>query len=321
MVDGESFGVDASLILANANQNRGIDSEEGLPSELTTGVVEEYLETLDDAAFGASTKVVPEYISPVDPAAHWTGAGGGAAFSAYSTICMVDLDNAVIVHFELSVPIRTAEVIAARRMIDRVADRFDMTPDKLVGDTGYGPAEMLSWLVEERGIAPLIPVSDKTKRTNGTFSREDYIYDAATDSYRRPGNKELRMYCRNFSKPRNANGGKDGFIRYRTSKHDCDTCPLKSRCCPGDLDRHVLRSVHEAARDVARDIRKTDAYMTSFIQWRKVEMPFAHLKRYIGVPMMQIRGPKGAYEQFHIAATAQNLRKLAELVPQPEQTG
>ena len=76
-----------------------------------------------------------------------------------------------------------------------------------------------------------------------------------------------------------------------------------------------MRSVHEAARDVARNIRKTDAYMTSFIQRRKVEMLFAHLKRYIGLRMMRLRGPKGANEQFQRAATAQNLRKLAKLVP------
>ena len=76
-----------------------------------------------------------------------------------------------------------------------------------------------------------------------------------------------------------------------------------------------MRAVHEAARDVAREIRKTDAYMTSFIQRRKVEMLFAHLKRYIGLRMMRLRGPKGATEQFQLAATAQNLRKLAKLVP------
>ena len=76
-----------------------------------------------------------------------------------------------------------------------------------------------------------------------------------------------------------------------------------------------MRSVHEAARDVAREIRKTDAYVTSFIQRRKVEMLFAHLKRYIGLRMMRLRGPKGATEQFQLAAAAQNLRKLAKLVP------
>ncbi len=321
LVGGESFGVDASLIPANANQTRGIESKEGLPPDLTTRVVEEYLETLDDAAFGASTEVVRKYISPVDPAARWIGADGGAAFFAYSTNYMVDLDNAVIVDVEPSVPIRTAEAFAARRMIDRITDRFGMTPDKLVGDTGYGSAEMLGWLVEARGIAPHIPVWDKSKRTDGTFSREDFVYDPATDSYTCPGNREPRTYRRNFSKPRKANGGKDGFIRYRASKHDCDACPLKQQCCPGNPGRRVMRSVHEAARDVARDIRKTDAYMTSFIQRRKVEMLFAHLKRYIGVPMMRLRGPKGAYEQFQLAATAQNLRKLAKLAPEPKPTG
>ena len=79
-----------------------------------------------------------------------------------------------------------------------------------------------------------------------------------------------------------------------------------------------MRFVHEAARDVARETRKTDAYMTSFIQSRKVEMLFAHLKRCIGVPMKRLRGPKGANEQFQLAATVQNLCKLAKLAPQPE---
>ncbi len=145
--------------------------------ELTSRAIDEYLETLDDAAFGASTKVVPKYISPVDPGARWTGADGGAAYFAYSTNYLVDLDNAVIVDVEPTVPIRPAETLAARRMIDRVHDRFDLFPQKLVGDTGYGSAEMLGWLVEERGIEPHIPVWDRSKRDDGTFSREDFVYD------------------------------------------------------------------------------------------------------------------------------------------------
>lgn len=180
---------------------------------------------------------------------------------------------------------------------------------------------MSGWLVEERGIAPHIPVWDRSKRTGGTVSREDLVYDPAADSYTCPGNKALRTYRRNFSKPRKPNGGKDGFIRYRASKHDCDRCPLKLQCCPAAPGRGIMRSVHEAARDVARDIRKTDASMPSFIQRRKVAMLFAHLKRYMSAPMMRLRGPKGAYEQLQLAATAQNLRKLPKLVPDPTPTG
>jgi len=320
LVGGHSFGVDASLIPANANQTRGVESKDGLPADLASRAVDEYLETLDDVAFGAATKVVPKYISPADPAARWTGADGGAAYFAYSTNYMVDLDNAVIVDVEPTAPIRPAEARAARDMIDRVHERFGMKPDKLVGDTGYGSADMLGWLVEDRKIAPHIPVWDKSKRTDGTFSREDFVYDPTTDSYACPGGQTLQPHRRKFSKPRVANGGKDGFIKYRASKLDCDACPLKPRCCPTQPARNLLRSVHEAARDVARDIRKTDAYMTSFIERRKVEMLFAHLKRYIGLRMMRLRGPKGATEQFQLAATAQNLRKLAKLVPETAQT-
>ena len=68
----------------------GVESKEGLPADLTSRAVDEYLETLDDVAFGAATKVVPKFISPADPAARWTGADGGAAYFAYSTNYMVD---------------------------------------------------------------------------------------------------------------------------------------------------------------------------------------------------------------------------------------
>ena len=317
LVGGEGFGVDASLIPANANQTRGVDGKEGLSPELTSRAIDEYLETLDDAAFGASTKVVPKYISPVDPGARWTGADGGAAYFAYSTNYLVDLDNAVIVDVEPTAPIRPAETLAARRMIDRVHDRFGLLPHKLVGDTGYGSAEMLGWLVEDRAIEPHIPVWDKSKRDDGTFSREDFTYDPADDSYTCPAGKSLQRSRRNFSKPRKLNAGKDGTIRYRASKHDCQACALKYKCCPTQPARKVTRSVHEAARNIARQIRETDAYMTSFMQRRRVEMLFAHLKRYIGMSMMRLRGPNGAREQFQLAATAQNLRKLAKMVPNP----
>jgi hypothetical protein len=142
------------------------------------------------------------------------------------------------------------------------------------------------------------------------------VYGLATDGYACPGNKELRIYRRNFSTPRKPNGGKDGFIRYRVSKHDCDACSLKPQCCPSDPGGRMMRSVHEAAQDVAHDIHKTDCYVTSFIQRRKVETLFAHPKRYIGLLLMRLREPKSAYEQVQLAAKAQNLRKRAKLVPE-----
>src|ERR1700733_4856191 len=77
LVGGEGFAVDASLIKADANRQKGVEGEKGLPPKATGRAVREYLAVLDDAAFGSATEVTPKFISPADPAARWTGAPGG----------------------------------------------------------------------------------------------------------------------------------------------------------------------------------------------------------------------------------------------------
>jgi Transposase DDE domain len=76
-------------------------------------------------------------------------------------------------------------------------------------------------------------------------------------------------------------------------------------------------SIYEAARDKARAIAKTEAYAVIRCQRKKVEMLFAHLKRILGLDRLRLRGPNGAKDEFVLAATAQNLRKLAKLIPLP----
>jgi len=111
---------------------------------------------------------------------------------------------------------------------------------------------------------------------------------------------------------------KDNSLRYRASKHDCGPCPLKPRCCPNAPARKVPRSIYEGARDLAREIAKTETYQTSRYQRKKVEMLFAHLKRILKLDRLRLRGPCGARDEFHLAAIAQNLRKLAKLIPGPQ---
>ena len=215
---------------------------------------------------------------------------------------------------EATTAVRQAEVTAAKTMIERTADRLEVTPSRLAADTGYGSAEMLAWLVDERGIEPHIPVFDKSERTDGTFSRADFAYDQESDVYVCPAGKQLRKYRRAFTTPRTG-VVKDNTVRYRASKRDCDACPLKPRCCPNAPARKVPRSIHEAARDKARAIAKTEAYIVSRRERKKIEMLFAHLKRILGLDRLRLRGPSGARDEFLLAATAQNLRRLAKLIP------
>ena len=111
---------------------------------------------------------------------------------------------------------------------------------------------------------------------------------------------------------------KDNLLRYRASAHDCGPCPLEPRCCPNAAALRILRSIHGGARDLARGIAKTDAYHSSRRQQKKVEMRLAHLKRILKLDRLRLRGPCGARDEFHLAATVLNLRKLAKLIPGPQ---
>ncbi|NIE81613.1 transposase [Asaia sp. As-1742] len=314
LVGGKSFGVDASLIRADVDRQRAVPGDEGLPPDVAGRAVREYLETLDDAAFGGSTPVVPKKLAPTDPAARFTAATPERAFFAYSTNYLIDLDHAVIMDVEATTAVRQAEITAQRRMIERVQDRFGIWPARLAADPAYGDAPNLAWLVDERGIEPHIPVFDKSARTDGTFARSDFRFDHEHDRYICPASKELRPSQRTSAEPR-SQVDQDGFIRYRASKHDCDGCEFRQRCTPNTPARKIMRSIHEGARDLARDLALTDAYVTARRQRKKVEMLFAHLKRILKLGRLRLRGPNGAHDEFLLAATAQNLRKMAKLVP------
>jgi transposase len=316
LVGGETFGADASLIKADASRYTKVEFAGWSAADAANRATREYIATLDDAAFGAATPVKPKAISPADPAARLTGANGDRPFFAYSTNYLVDLENAIILDVEATAPIRQAEVGAVRDMLMRTRDRFDLHPELLAADTAYGAADMLGWLVEDQGIEPHIPVFDKSERKDGTYSATDFTYDREADEYRCPGGKALKPYWRNISDGR-PEFGKDGFKKYFARKQDCAACPLKPRCTPNQTTRKIARSQHEAARQRARDIARTDAYVASSYARKKVEMLFAHLKRIIGLDRLRLRGPNGAKDEFHLAATVQNLRKLAKLRPMP----
>ena len=318
LVGGDGFAVDASLIRAEANRQRFHDGADGLPPDINSRAVEEYLAVLDDAAFGGATPVVPKRLSPTDPAARYTSAHGGQAQFCYATNYLVDVKHAVIMDVEASTAVRQAEVTAAKRMIERVHDNLGIWPRKLIGDTGYGSAETLAWLVHDRDIEPHIPVFDKSNRANGTFSRADFAFDIRNDVYTCPAGKLLKHRRRRFA-DRPDEAPADGQVRYRASMTECAACVLKERCCPGQPMRKVTRSVHEGARDLARALTEEDEWLVSRRERKKVEMLFAHLKRILRLDRLRLRGPNGARDEFHLAAAAQNLRKLAKLIPMPMQ--
>lgn len=151
LIGGEGFAVDASVIKADASRARGIEGHEGIDrsqGEASSRAVREYLEALEASIpQGSDPSPVesaepPKRVSPTDPAARWTAAPGGPAFYAYSTNYLIDLHAGIIVDVEATPAYRSQEVDSTKKMIDRVEQRFQLKPHKLVGDTEIGRAHV-----------------------------------------------------------------------------------------------------------------------------------------------------------------------------------
>lgn len=318
LVGGEGFAIDSSVVKADATRARAIPGaaidNRALGPAQASRAVREYLEGIE--ADGRA-ETLRKNISITDPAAEWTCAPGGPAFFAYSTNYLVDVRVGVIVDVEATSAHRIKEVDATRTMIDRVEDRFAIKPTRLIGDMAYGAADLLAWMVNDKEIEPHVPVWDKTQRTDDTLSSSDFLWDEKQNEYRCPQGHSLRSEWRPFKKPR-THVTKDDRINYTARKTDCASCPIKASCCPNTPVRKITRSIHEPARDVARALAKTRLYRQSRKDRKKVEMLFAHLKRIMKLDRLRLRGPSGAHDEFLLAATAQNLRRMAKrLCPLP----
>jgi transposase len=308
LVKGEGFAVDASVIEADASRYHGVTPEEAdwSASVRQTRAVAEFLGALSDDDPTADRKP-PKMISLSDPCSAWTAKANKRVQFGYGLNYLIDVENAVIVDVEAT-PARTYdEVAAARTMIERTEQRMGFKPRRLAADTAYGTGKFLGWLVGA-GIAPQIPVRDKSTREDGTFSRSDFTFDRERNVYVCPAGKVLKT---------TGNVGDDHMLRYLASKRDCDPCRLKPQCCPKMLFRKVTRDVNEDARDLARALMGTPEFDKSRDERKKVEMRFAHLKTHHRFERMRLRGLSGARDEFHLAAIAQNLKTLAMRIWRP----
>jgi len=314
LVKGEGFAIDASYIRADVSRQRAEAGaiDWGEPDSQSRAVTE-YLDALDkDAAYKRPQKT----ISLTDPMSQWSGAKGPAQFY-YSTNYLIDVHKGVIMDVEASPSTHAFEVGTTRTMIDRVEARHQILPDRLMGDTTYGSAANLGYLVEEKHIEPHVPVWDKSVHKKGIFPASDFIWVEEENEYRCPAGKPLRNGWRNYKKPRTGIK-KDGFRDYTSRKADCDQCPLKPQCCPNAATRNLVRSVHEKARDVARAINQTDDYKyRTFHERKKVEMCFAQMKRNLRFDRLRLRGLNSANDEFLLVACAHNLIKMAKYLNRP----
>ena len=310
LVGGEGFAVDASVIEADASRFARVKGAKVDWSEkqLARRAVQEFVEALQSENPPINPDKAPKAMSPSDPCAAWTTRGRHKVMFGYSLNYLMDMEEGVILDVEATPTRITKEVLATETMIDRMEDRFGLKPKRVAGDVAYGTGKMLAWLLG-REIIPHIPVKDQSEvASDGNFVRADFDYDQERDIYVCPNGKNLTTTGRVF----------DGnTLYYRARKAACDPCPLKERCCPKAPVRRVQRDVNEPARDIARSLAGTEPYRQSAIERKKIETLFGEAKNVLGLTRLRLHGLTGAHDEFLLAATVQNLKRLVARIAIP----
>ena len=321
LVGGEAFSVDASLIKADVDKKKRVPGDQPIAwpkAEEASHAVREYLAALDAArssednddgdgggSSGSRSKPAKE-VSLTDPQAAWVTRPGIDPFFAYDANYLIDNKVGIIIDAEGTRANRVVEIAVTQTMVDRVRRRFDLQPQRLAGDTVYGAARLLKWLMD-RKIAPHVPVWDKSARTDGTFSRADFVFDRERNVYVCPAGK-LLTHSGLIDQGR--------LLSYRASRSDCSRCELKAQCTPS-TSRKVTRDIDEDVRDRVRALANTEAFQQSRRERKKIEMRFAHMKRILKLDRLRLRGLSGVKDEVLLTATAQNLRRLVKFLCRP----
>ena len=312
LVGGNSFSVDASFIKADVDEFKQVPGDKPIDwpdDKKASRAVTEYLTALDrdapETGKGGRRTLPPKAISLTDPQAVWiTKKQKERPHFVYDANYLIDNKLGIIVDAEGTRANRIEENRVCISMVERVIKRFELKPKRLCADTAYGSGKTLKALLDH-DIEPHVPVIDKSKRQDGTYSRADFDYDPERDVYTCSNGNTLKT---------TGNVHSDDTLRYAARTRDCRACPLKPRCCPNTAFRKVPRDINESSREHVRALAKTKAFKQSSNERKKVEMAFAHMKRIFKLDRLRLRGLSGARDEVLLTATAQNLRKLARYV-------
>ena len=300
LVEGQNLAVDGTIVAANASRQSRVPREQLQEAAQLSRTVREYLAELEHGNPVSDA----ETISTTDPDAIWTTKGSGTARMAYYDNYLIDTASRVILEVEGTPALFHQETVAARRMIERV-QKLGLRPGNLGADKAYGSGEFLAWLLA-RGVQPHIPVIDRRHQTAGHFTRDQFRYEPAENVYYCPEGKPLRY--------RGQHRTERGYS-YCSTAAQCQGCPQKTRCTPAAY-RKLFIHWDEPARQVARALVGTPAYERSRRARYKIEALFAELKQRMRMQRVRLRRLWNVSEQFLLAATAQNLKRLVRFLAQ-----
>jgi len=302
LVKGKHMSVDGSFIQANADHHSRIPREQLAEVAEVNRTVREYLRELQQENPVETPVPQQEQVSTTDPDSTYATKGGPARLGYYNNY-LIDNSSCIIVGVQATPARLSYESLAARAMIERYRESYGYLPQTLTADNTYGNGELLQWL-DQRGIAPYIRVKESPAPKTGLYGIDKFTYVPEENCYICPEGKPLKYVGINQL---------NRTHQYHSTLKRCRGCSQKAQCTRG---KYRIVAIHtcEPARQRAYALAKTPEFALSQRARRKVEALFAELKNYIGLRRLRLRRMRFVREQFYLAATAQNLKRLVRFL-------
>jgi hypothetical protein len=306
LVQGKHLSVDGSFVEASAAKESRIPREQLAEAAQVNQTVRQYLVELEQQNPTEEPMHQQDKVSTTDPDSTYATKGGTPARLGYYDNYLVDNHSCVIVGVQATAARMSQETVAAQDMLTRFTQWQGREPASVAADTTYGNGEFLQWLAD-RSITPYMRTRDSVLRKNNPrYGPERFTYQPESNTYRCPAGAQLNYVGLNVRNRAHA---------YIGSAKRCGACSQKTQCTTGRY-KYLAIHVHESVRQRTRELAQTPEFAKAQRQRKKVEALFAELKNQIGLRRLRLRRMKFVREQFWLAATAQNIKRLVRFLNQ-----
>src|SRR5262252_3354669 len=304
LVQGTHLSVDGSFVEANAAKQSRIPREQLVEVAEVHHTVRQYLKEVEEQNPVEEALPQQDQVSTTDPDSTYATKGGTPARLGYYDNYLVDNHSCVIVGVQATAARMSQETVAAQEMLSRFADWQCRKPESVVADTTYGNGDFLQWL-SDRNITPYMRTRDSIHRKNSPFFSPDrFTYQREHNRYICPAGQALNYGGRVY---------RNRAFNYIGTRKKCGPCSLRPQCTSAAF-RGLIIHQNEPARQRARELVNTPEFAQAQRQRKKVEALFAELKNQIGLRRLRLRRLRFVREQFYLAATVQNLKRLVRFL-------
>jgi transposase len=237
--------------------------------------------------------------------------GRQGAHAGYNGQIVVDEKHGLIVHSDVvsdNTDVRqfAAQIEQANQSIKEEGSNAHGCKNAC-GDAGYACTDELK-KIDAEGIKVIVPSQKQAHDREPTaFSKEQFSYNATKDCYVCPAGNEIPRSHFSFAK---------NCTLYRfTDPKICAQCRHFGKCTTSKRGRAIIRLLEEETKiKLAQQYRLPFAQAIYRLRKQKVELPFGHIKRNLGVNAFLLRGLKGVKAEMSLLGTCFNIARMITLI-------